>query len=126
MKTILLITTLFLVGGWISVTDEQENDKIWDQANGYYQLEQYDKALPLFEEAIEGYIADNDKAMITTTQTCLAFTHYNLGILAKATNIANQINWKYKIEDVKWNRSTSDLLGLLGKDEMQIKYLKRA
>ena len=113
-------------GSWIAPLDETESDKKWDIANNYYQLELYDKALPLFEEVLKVYIEEGDKAMITTTQACLAFTCYNLDEIDQAKKWAYSINWKYKIEDATWNRSLSDLFGLFGDDDLQIKYLKRA
>lgn len=124
MKLIAMLWAFLLMAGWFF--DLKEADKVWDQANKYYQVELYEESLPLFKKALGMYIQEEDKEMITTTQICLGWNYLLVGKYAMAEKIAYQIEWKWKVEDAAWNRSLADLFGHFGDDKMQVKYLRRA
>lgn len=124
MKIVAMLVALILMGGW--VLDQKEADELWEKGNNYYQVELYEKAIPLFKEALDMYIQDDDKVMITTTQVCLAYSHYVMAEEAMAKKYLYDIEWKNKIEDYQWNNSIADLFGFFGDNLMEVKYLKRA
>jgi tetratricopeptide (TPR) repeat protein len=124
MKIIAMLLSLLLMAGWI--LDQKEADELWAKGNSYYQLELYEKAIPCFKEALDIYIQDDDKVMITISQICLAYSHYVMAEEELAKRYLYDINWNYKVEDYQWNNSIADMFGFFGDNLNEVRYLRRA